>query len=61
MGLDEDRAFEILHKNREIYSELIEQHDGSLIKEMECDMPASFALAQEEICEHVDIPFANGE
>ena len=34
MGSDEDRAFEMLHKNREIHSKLIEQFNGTLIKEM---------------------------
>jgi adenylate cyclase len=34
MGSDEDRAFEVLHKNREIHSKLIEQFKGTLIKEM---------------------------
>lgn len=34
MGSDEDRAFEVLRKNRKIHSKLIEQFNGTLIKEM---------------------------
>ena len=34
MGSDEDKAFEILRKNREIHTEVIKQFNGLLIKEM---------------------------
>jgi adenylate cyclase len=34
MGSDEDRAFEVLRKNRKIHSKLIEQLNGTIIKEM---------------------------
>ncbi len=35
MGSDEDRAFEVLSKNREIHTTLIEKYHGTLIKEMD--------------------------
>ena len=35
MGSDEDRAFEVLAKNREIHTKLVEQFNGTLIKEMD--------------------------
>ena len=34
MGSDEDRAFEVLARNREIHNELVEKYNGTLIKEM---------------------------
>ena len=34
MGSDEDRAFEVLRKNREIHANFIEKYNGTLIKEM---------------------------
>ena len=34
MGSDEDRALEVLKENRKIHSKLIEEFNGTLIKEM---------------------------
>jgi hypothetical protein len=34
MGSDEDKAFEVLRKNREIHNKFIEHFNGTLIKEM---------------------------
>ena len=34
MGSDEDRAFEILSKNRKIHQELVEKYNGTIIKEV---------------------------
>ena len=34
MGEDEDRAFEVLAKNRQIHTKLILEFNGTLIKEM---------------------------
>ena len=45
MGSDEDRAFEILHKNREIHSKLIVQFKCTLFKEMDDGMFISFGMA----------------
>ena len=42
MGSNEDRAFEVLSKNREIHTKLVEQFNGTLIKEMGDDMLISF-------------------
>ena len=47
MGSDEDRAFEVLHKNRKIHTRLIEQFNGTLIKEMGDGMLVSFNLASD--------------
>ena len=49
MGSDEDRAFEVLVKNREIHSKLIEQFTGTLIKEMGDGMLISFNLASDAV------------
>ena len=49
MGSDEDLAFEVLKKNREMHSRLIEQFNGALIKEMGDGMLVSFNLATEVI------------
>ena len=49
MGSDEDRAFEILGKNWEIHTRLIEQFNGTLIKEMGDGMLVSSQLATEVI------------
>jgi len=45
MGSDEDRAFGLLQKNREIHKRLIHKYQGELIKEMGDGMLASFQLA----------------
>jgi adenylate cyclase len=55
MGSDEDRAFELLHKNRKIHTTLIEQHDGTLIKEMGDGMLISFDQASEAVQCAIDI------
>jgi class 3 adenylate cyclase/tetratricopeptide (TPR) repeat protein len=69
MGSDEDRAFEVLRKNREIHSKLIKQFKGTLIKEMGDGMLISFNLASEavrcaieiqKVCKKQDIPLKIG-
>lgn len=45
LGSKEDRAFEVLLKNREIHSKYIQQFNGTLIKEMGDGMLISFKLA----------------
>ena len=49
MGSDEDLAFEVLRKNREIQTNLIEKFNGTLIKEMGDGMLISFDLASEAV------------
>jgi adenylate cyclase len=49
MGSDEDRAFEILRKNREIHSKFIERFNGALIKEMGDGMLISFDLVSDAV------------
>ena len=49
MGSDEDKAFEVLDKNREIHTKLIEQYHGTLIKEMGDGMLISFDLASDAV------------
>jgi TolB-like protein/class 3 adenylate cyclase/tetratricopeptide (TPR) repeat protein len=69
MGSDEDRAFEMLRENREIHTKLIEQFNGSLIKEMGDGMLISFGLASEavrcaieiqKVCKEQSIPLKIG-
>jgi adenylate cyclase len=49
MGSDEDQAFEILRKNREIHLRCIEQFRGALIKEMGDGMLAKFESAADSV------------
>jgi len=35
MGKDEEKAFELLEKNRQIQKPIIEQHNGKWIKELD--------------------------
>ena len=49
MGSDEDQAFEVLRKNREIHLKFIKQFKGTLIKEMGDGMLISFDLASEAV------------
>ena len=49
MGLDEDRAFETLQKNREIHTKCLEHFNGTLIKEMGDGMLISFDLASDAV------------
>jgi TolB-like protein len=69
MGSDEDRAFEILSKNREIHTQLIEKYNGTLIKEMGDGMLIRFDLASDAVycaieiqkkCKEQDIPLKIG-
>ncbi len=55
MGSDEDRAFEVLHKNREIHTELIQKFKGTLIKEMGDGMLVSFNLASDAVSCAIEI------
>lgn len=49
MGADEERAFCVLQKNRDIHVKFIEQYNGTLIKEMGDGMLISFNLASEAV------------
>ena len=69
MGSDEDRAFEVLHKNRDIHSKFVTQFKGTLIKEMGDGMLVSFNLASDAVrcaieiqkaCRKQDIPLKIG-
>ena len=61
MGSDEDHAFEILRKNREIHTILIELHDGTLIKEMGDGMLVQFNSAVDSVHCAIDIQKQAGE
>ena len=61
MGSDEDRAFEVLRENREIHSKLIEQFNGTLIKEMGDGMLVSFNLASDAVRCAIEIQKASIE
>jgi class 3 adenylate cyclase/tetratricopeptide (TPR) repeat protein len=69
MGSDEERAFEVLRKNREIHTNLIERFSGTLIKEMGDGMLITFDLASDAVrcaieiqqaCQKQDIPLKIG-
>ncbi len=69
MGSDEDKAFEVLQKNRKIHTALIGNFGGTLIKEMGDGMLISFNLASEAVrcaikiqkaCKEQDIPLKIG-
>ena len=49
MGSDEDLAFEVLRRNREIHTKFINQFNGTLIKEMGDGMLISFDLASKAV------------
>jgi class 3 adenylate cyclase len=55
MGTDQDRAFEVLHKNREIHLSLIEKYHGKLIKELGDGMLAQFSSALDAVRCALDI------
>ncbi|NNL01614.1 MAG: tetratricopeptide repeat protein [Eudoraea sp.] len=49
MGSDEERAFEILQKNRTIHARLLDKYNGTLIKEMGDGMLISFDLGSDAV------------
>jgi len=49
MGKDEERAFGILQKNREIHTKFIEKHHGKLIKEIGDGMLISFSSSSDAV------------
>jgi len=55
MGKDEDQAFDLLRKNREIHTKLIKHFNGRLIKEMCDSMLISFNLASATVRCDVEI------
>jgi len=61
MGLDEDKAFEVLKKNQDIHKKLILQFNGTLIKEMGDGMLISFDLASEAVRCAIEIQKASKE
>ena len=69
MGSDEDKAFDILRKNKKIHEELVEKYKGKLIKELGDGMLISFDLASDAVrcakeiqraCKEQDIPLKIG-
>jgi len=55
MGSDEDHAFEVLRKNREIHLQLLSEFNGSLIKEMGDGMLAKFDSSIDAVQCAIDI------
>ncbi len=49
MGDDEERAFGLLNKNREIHQPIIKMHDGKLIKELGDGILASFPTVSDAL------------
>jgi len=69
MGSDEEKAFEVLKKNRELHAKFIPQFHGTLIKEMGDGMLISFDLASDAVrcaieiqkaCKEQEIPLKIG-
>ena len=50
MEKDEQRAFEILKKNREIHQPIINKYNGKLIKELGDGILASFPTVSDALC-----------
>jgi len=55
MGKDEDLAFQVIQKNREIHTKLIAHYNGTLIKEMGDGMLAQFNSAVDSVQCAIDI------
>jgi len=69
MGSDEDAAFEMLQKNREVHTSLLKKYNGVLIKEMGDGMLISFDLGSDAVrcaieiqivCKEKNIPLRIG-
>lgn len=58
MGSDEDRAFEMLKKNRDIHTQFLKKYNGNLIKEMGDGMLISFDLPSDAVRCAVEIQIA---
>ncbi len=61
MGSDEKRAFEMLEKNRDIHTRLLEKYNGTLIKEMGDGMLISFDLGTDAVRCAIEIQIASKE
>ncbi len=61
MGSDEERAFEMLDKNREIHTRLLKKYNGALIKEMGDGMLISFNLSSDAVRCAIEIQIASRE
>ncbi|MBT8204917.1 MAG: adenylate/guanylate cyclase domain-containing protein [Eudoraea sp.] len=60
MGSDEDKAFEVLRKSRDIHLKSIEQFNGTLIKEMGDGMLAQFDTAIDSVLCAIQIQRLSG-
>ena len=69
MGSDEEKAVDMLSRNRSIHQSCIEKFNGTLIKEIGDGILASFSLASEAVrcaieiqkeCKEQDIPLKIG-
>ncbi len=58
MGSDEERAFEMLRKNRDIHTSLLEKYNGTLVKEMGDGMLISFDLGSDAVRCAIEIQIA---
>ena len=55
MGIDEQKAFDLLRKNREIQKPLIEQYNGKWIKELGDGVMASFSTVSDAVTSAIKI------
>ena len=58
MGPDEERAFEILQKNRDIHTSLLEKYKSTLIKKMGDGMLISFDRGSDAVRCAIEIQIA---
>ena len=58
MGSDEESAFKMLQKNRDIHTSLLEKYNGTLIKEMGDGMLISFDLGSDAVRCAIEIQIA---
>jgi len=50
MGKDEERAFQLLEKNRDLHQKIIEKYKGRFLKEIGDSILASFSSAYDAVC-----------
>jgi len=55
MGNDEQKAFDLLNKNRQIQKPIIEEHGGRWIKELGDGVMASFATVSDAVTAAIKI------
>ena len=60
MGRDEQKAFELLNKNRQIQKPIIEEYNGKWIKELGDGVMASFNTVSDAVAAAIKIQHPRG-